>query len=171
MLHTEIIQKVNFARSFGAVSLEYKTVVEIHMGRVFLLSTDTIAPLPPRFLAIAEGAEVKGDMAKVRNEYICISGPLPSRYWYKVYRSTSLPRLPNMHASRPGPTVHTASTNAHVYNTWKRELPISLQTRDVHSLLLPPRRACIYFCLPTQAWNFALRFAEAGELVTVRKTR
>lgn len=115
------------------------------MGRVFLLSTDTIAPLPPRFLAIAEGAEVKGDMTEKRNEYICISGPLPSRYWYKVYRSTSLPRLPNMHASRPRPTVHTASTNAHVYNTWKRELPISLQTRDVHSLpLLSSRVAHVY---------------------------
>ena len=73
-------------------------------------------------------------MAEVRNEYICISEPLPNRYWYKVYRSTSLPRLPNMHASRPGPTVHTASTHAHAYNTRKRELPISLQTRDVHSV-------------------------------------
>lgn len=134
VLLTEIIQKVYFERSFGAMSLEYKTFTEILMGRVFLLATDMIAPLPPRFLAIVEGTEVKRDMAEVRNEYICISGPLPSRYWYKVYRSTSLPRLPNMHASRPGPTVHTASTNAHVYNTWKRELPISLQTRDVHSV-------------------------------------
>lgn len=116
------------------VSLEYKTVVEIHAGTVFLLPDDTIAPLLPRFLAIVEGAEVKGDIVEVRNEYICISGPLPNRYWYKLYRSTSLPRLPNMHASRPGPTVHTVSTNAHAYNTRKRELPISLQTRDVHSV-------------------------------------
>lgn len=30
-------------------------------------------------------------MAEERNEYICISGPLPNRYWYNVYtRGTSL---------------------------------------------------------------------------------
>lgn len=53
VLHREIIQKVYFMRSFGAMSLEYKTFAEILMGRVFLLATDTIAPLPLRFLAIA----------------------------------------------------------------------------------------------------------------------
>jgi len=132
--------------------------------RVFLPSVDAIAPSPPRFLAVPGRTEVKGDVPEVRNEYICISGPLPNRYWYKVYRGTSLPRLPNMHASRPGPTVHAASTIAHAYNTRKRELPISLQTRDVHSAA-----PCICFCLPAQARNFALRFAEVAESATVPK--
>lgn len=90
---------------------------------------------PSRATRKGSGEEVKGDMVVVRNEYICISGPLPNRYRYKVYRSTSLTSGCQI-CMRParGPTVHAASTNAHAYNTRKRELPISLQTRDVHSV-------------------------------------
>lgn len=46
-------------------------------------------------------------------------------------------RLPNMHASRPGakPSA-TLQTDRHAYNARKRELSISLQTRD-HPAFLP----------------------------------
>lgn len=47
----------------------------------------------------------------------------------------------------------TLQTDRHAYNARKRELSISLQTRDRAF-----RNASIYVCLSARAWNFALSF-------------
>lgn len=58
--------------------------------------------MPLKFLA--RWPEVKEDMTEERNEYICISGPLPNRYRVQViYRGTSLSDCQICMHLTPGP--------------------------------------------------------------------